>query len=168
MGKAVSGSRAVQPQEMVENSFSRASWLRVWKARFLRTLVLMDRTWEGSEKAKGRENSQLLTAEGRPGALGQDKWSVLAGDRLVKKGCESQSPSSGRLYEELRVSQGGLSVEKRMHFYEEQTNHRGKECVCLSPGNPGGFSLCFTLSKWSHRAGSKEEEQQATPANPPH
>lgn len=44
MGKAVSGSQAVQPQEMVENSFRRASWLSVWKARFLRTLVLMDRT----------------------------------------------------------------------------------------------------------------------------
>lgn len=44
MAKAVSGCPAVQPQEMVENSFSRASWLSVWKARFLRTFVLMDRT----------------------------------------------------------------------------------------------------------------------------
>lgn len=46
MGKAVSGSQALHPQEMVENSFRRASWLSVWKARFLRTLVLMDRTWQ--------------------------------------------------------------------------------------------------------------------------
>lgn len=45
MGKAGSGSQAVQPQEMVESSLSRTSWLSVWKARFLRTLVLMDRTW---------------------------------------------------------------------------------------------------------------------------
>lgn len=46
MAKAVSGCPAAQLQEMVENSFSRASWLSVWKARFLRTFVLMDRTWE--------------------------------------------------------------------------------------------------------------------------
>lgn len=36
----------LRPQEIVENSLSRTSWLSVWKARFLRTLVLMDRTWE--------------------------------------------------------------------------------------------------------------------------
>lgn len=35
---------AWQLQEIVENSLSRTSWLSVWKARFLRTLVLMDRT----------------------------------------------------------------------------------------------------------------------------
>lgn len=63
MGRAASGSQEVQPQEMVENSFRRASWLSVWKARFLRTLVLMDRTWEGGE-GRGRENSPLQTAEG--------------------------------------------------------------------------------------------------------
>lgn len=38
--------RYAWPQEIVENSLSRTSWLSVWKARFLRTLVLMDRTWE--------------------------------------------------------------------------------------------------------------------------
>lgn len=38
--------RYARPQEIVENSLSRTSWLSVWKARFLLTLVLMDRTWE--------------------------------------------------------------------------------------------------------------------------
>lgn len=31
-------------QEMVENSFSSVSWLSVLKARFFRTLILIDRT----------------------------------------------------------------------------------------------------------------------------
>lgn len=50
------------PQEIVENSFSRTSWLSVWKARFLRTLVLIDRTWErvgvkweGTEKERKQD-----------------------------------------------------------------------------------------------------------------
>lgn len=47
MGRGSQWLLGSQSQEMVENSFRRASWLSVWKARFLRTLVLMDRTWEG-------------------------------------------------------------------------------------------------------------------------
>lgn len=50
--------RLAWSQEIVENSLSRTSWLSVWKARFLRTLVLMDRTWEsggGRQEDTGRE-----------------------------------------------------------------------------------------------------------------
>lgn len=45
---------------------SRTSWLSVWKARFLRTLVLMDRTWErvGEGKraqAERKQRRELVT-----------------------------------------------------------------------------------------------------------
>lgn len=79
MGKAVSGSQAVQPQEMVENSFRRASWLSVWKARFLRTLVLMDRTWE----RVGEGGRAKKTVHYKQQRAGQDEvFTVLAGERL--------------------------------------------------------------------------------------
>lgn len=58
--------RYAWPQEIVENSLSRTSWLSVWKARFLRTLVLMDRTWEkvGEGKraqAERKQRRELVT-----------------------------------------------------------------------------------------------------------
>ena len=59
---------AWQPQEIVENSLSRTSWLSVWKARFLRTLVLMDRTWEKVREGGGhrqRENRRESVTNSR-------------------------------------------------------------------------------------------------------
>lgn len=62
--------RYAWPQEIVENSLSRTSWLSVWKARFLLTLVLMDRTWEtvGEGERAQAERKQgenwLQTTEG--------------------------------------------------------------------------------------------------------
>lgn len=56
--------RYTWPQEIVENSLSRTSWLSVWKARFLRTLVLMDRTWERvreKQEGTGREKGESVT-----------------------------------------------------------------------------------------------------------
>lgn len=132
MGKAVSGSQAVQPQEMVENSFRRASWLSVWKARFLRTLVLMDRTWERVGEVEG-QRKQLHYKQQRAGLRHQAKMkcSLTGRRRLVKKGWESQTPSSRRLMGIQQPLQGGSSMEIHMCFYEEQTNSRGKKCICL-------------------------------------
>lgn len=61
--------RLAWPQEIVENSLSRTSWLSVWKARFLRTLVLMDRTWEGvgegRTQAERKEESIVINSMGQ-------------------------------------------------------------------------------------------------------
>lgn len=62
--------RLAGPQEIVENSLSRTSWLSVWKARFLRTLVLMDRTWEGvgagrRTQAERKEESVITNSRGQ-------------------------------------------------------------------------------------------------------
>lgn len=78
---------------------------------------------KGWGRWEGREKSPLQTAKGRPEALGQDEvFTVLAGERLVKKGWESQTPNSRRPLQ-------GASMEISMHFHKEQTNHRGKTCV---------------------------------------
>lgn len=52
--------KAARYQEIVENSLSSTSWLSVWKARFLLTLVLMERTWERWE-GTGREKTRSVT-----------------------------------------------------------------------------------------------------------
>lgn len=114
MGKAVSGSQAVQPQEMVENSFRRASWLSVWKARFLRTLVLMDRTWVEGQRKQPITNSR-----------GQAKMKCsLCWQKKDLLG--SQTPTSPSFMRNSAASARKLSMDTNTRFHEIQPSAEGE------------------------------------------
>ena len=112
---------------MVENSFRRASWLSVWKARFLRTLVLMDRTWEG-----GRAEAERTVHYKQQRALSE----ALRDQEKDLCLC----PNSSWLHEEF-----SLSMEICLYFCEEQTTREGKNVLSALVSRGQGAFLSFLL-----------------------
>lgn len=131
--RAISGSQAAQSQEMVENSFRRASWLSVWKARFLRTLVLMDRTWEG-----GR-----VEAERR---VHYKQQRAVSEALCCQKKDPCLSPNSNRLHEEFSsLSEEACPRKYVCTFVRNKPTREGKNVLFpLVPRDQGAF-LSFLL-----------------------
>lgn len=144
----------VWPQEIVENSFSRTSWLSVWKARFLRTLVLIDRTWERmresgraqAERKKG--DSWLQTPEGsvqgtrhRPVFTDKALWRRAQKSKLPTPNSERFNEESSRLCKEVCPWKTGV-------YILGETKERGRRkrmYVCSGPYRPQSFPSVSAL-----------------------